>query len=284
MRLNSKALNDVTFVVQGSFDNYFELKWTVQNIRTTFPEAKVIISTWANSKFIDEDRDFILVLNDDPGPSVFSGDQWGKNFDRQCVSTLNGLRQVKTKYAIKMRSDCYFVNRNLLVHIHRFFNADFALLHSGKMIRPCYPLYGNDWFQFGLTETLKALWENASSIGVDNLFYQDGPRLFCDPCVNYLGNLHPEQVLYIAQFPCKIRARDNVTIKDFLYSFFQFSRVNYTVGRIQIGLRSKKHKWTFFDYKPKYADHKYIVFIRIILCILFTAYIHSIKLIARLKV
>lgn len=104
--------HEITFVVQGPvqiFDgrdqpeNATEL--CISSIRKYFPDSTILLSTWHEQDLSGLDFDE-LVENEDPGPLDY-GPIRG-NINRQIVSTRNGLQNVKTKWAAKIRSDHFF--------------------------------------------------------------------------------------------------------------------------------------------------------------------------------
>jgi hypothetical protein len=96
---------DISVVVQGPVIGKNANKKTerhtelcLESIRKYLPGAYIILSTWKGSDFSGLDYDSV-VENDDPGGNIM-GD-FSKNCFRQIVSSLNGLKTVKTKYALK---------------------------------------------------------------------------------------------------------------------------------------------------------------------------------------
>lgn len=177
---------DITFVVAGKVDLDVDNQVTrcLSSIRRFFPESKIILSTWKNSdledveKYCDE-----LVLLEEPRkwlPRVYMNDQpAGKRLtiDLQQISVHAGLMKVKTKYAVRMRTDHYLINDNLF----RFYNTwahslnktdgDYRVFSERVLVsllftfdtRGYYKPYGiSDCFQFGSTEDLLKLWDGHS--------------------------------------------------------------------------------------------------------------------------
>lgn len=112
-----KSINnsDVTVIIQGpihhSSGTSSETGLTsrsISAIRKYFPGAVIVLSTWKGEETEDLSYDK-LILSQDPGPTVVKYHKNGSphmvNVNRQIVSTLAGLKAVKTKYAMKLRSD-----------------------------------------------------------------------------------------------------------------------------------------------------------------------------------
>ncbi|TAA46008.1 WavE lipopolysaccharide synthesis family protein [Corallincola spongiicola] len=175
------ANQDITVVVQGpvqaSPDRNMDEGITVRSlasVRKHLPGAHILLSTWKGQPTEGLDFDELL-LNDDPGPNInryrADGSADKTNNNRQLVSTLNGLKQVKTRYAMKLRSDnfltsdackklqqkfpkradeCCFLKERVVVN--NTFTRDYA---KGLPV----VFHACDFFYFGLTEDLLALWD-----------------------------------------------------------------------------------------------------------------------------
>lgn len=171
---------DITVVVQGpvvaSRDRAMDEGITekcIASIRRVLPGAHLIISTWRGQPVEGLDADE-LVLSDDPGTVITEYSRDGEpdksNNNRQIVSSLNGLRKVKTRYAMKLRSDNYLVSDAFVDLQQRFpkrsenarflkervvVNNTFTRRYSkGRRVN----FHLCDFFYFGLTEDLLALW------------------------------------------------------------------------------------------------------------------------------
>ena len=106
----------LTFIFQGPVINKTEFKKSINSVRKFFPKSKIILSTWKGQNFDTLDVDHLL-LNDDPGPGPYdslNNKIRKNNINRQLISTLNGLKNVKTIYSIKIRTDLFFTSDNLL--------------------------------------------------------------------------------------------------------------------------------------------------------------------------
>tara|TARA_R110001583_G_scaffold10782_16_gene49639 strand:+ start:11730 stop:12665 length:936 start_codon:yes stop_codon:yes gene_type:complete len=165
---------NITFVVQGAI---FKTKSkstydVVFSIRKFYPDSKVILSTWEGQKLeiklttiIDE-----LVLSKDPGdytPNTCSP----ININRQLVSSINGIKKVKTLYTVKTRTDLVFVSNNLanifpndldlnkdyLVGENRVVLADICSKNHRKGIK--VPFWLCDFIYFGLTNDVKKIFD-----------------------------------------------------------------------------------------------------------------------------
>lgn len=166
---------DISVVVQGAIHS----EWTplvLKSIRKALPNATIILSTWEGTNVSELDYD-VLVLNKDPGPNICS-DGSSFNLSRQIYSTIQGLKKVKTKYAIKIRSTCmlndgrflkFFDKFNQFLPRHQIFKkrilipSHYTVLGAGEDeysdISTKYLFEISDWFFFGLTKDLIKLFD-----------------------------------------------------------------------------------------------------------------------------
>ncbi|MEZ8129165.1 WavE lipopolysaccharide synthesis family protein [Enterovibrio norvegicus] len=171
---------DISFVVQGpvqASDARKQIpgvtKRTLDSIRQYFPGSSIVLSTWKGQALEGLDFDKLIEL-DDPGQnSVFNNDIEQKlNNNRQLYSSHMGLTSVKTKYAVKMRSDNVLIGRGFVELFEKYHCLDrtdqdkllkervvtssafFISHHRGAPNYFCK----SDLFDFGLTEDLLKIW------------------------------------------------------------------------------------------------------------------------------
>lgn len=180
------------------------------SVRQQLPGATLILSTWEGAEHQGLDYDQ-LVLNPDPGPTVIKftrKDQpYPVNINRQVVSTANGLKAVTTPYAIKLRSDNLLTRNDFVCLPQRFERRDpqYSLFRqrviAANLVAKEYtqgkaiPFFPSDFFHFGLTEDLLALWD--LPLWEDYRFRTElsGRRQHA----NYpFPQLHVEQLLWLA--------------------------------------------------------------------------------------
>lgn len=171
---------EITVVVQGpvvaSKDRAMDEGITetcLASVREHLPGAHILLSTWEGQPVEGLDVDELL-LNKDPGSNVTEFDAQGNadasNNNRQVVSSREGLKRVKTRYAMKLRSDNLLVGDqfktlqrafNKRSDVDRFFkervvvNNTFTRAYA-KSARAVFHLC--DFFYFGLTEDVLSLW------------------------------------------------------------------------------------------------------------------------------
>ncbi len=180
--LSMIANTDISFVVQGpvqSFNGRAQQEnitiQCLQSIRFLFPGSPIILSTWKGQKTTGLDYDILLTL-DDPGQNlVFNNNQAQLlNNNRQLVSTHQGLKEVKTPYAVKIRTDNKLSGRQFVDIYEKFFSSKRkeapALLRQRVLTSSAFfishhrgePNYfcKSDLFDFGLTEDLLKIWSD----------------------------------------------------------------------------------------------------------------------------
>jgi hypothetical protein len=166
---------DISVVVQGPIaglpsdkpqERYTHL--CLQSIRKTLPGATIILSTWEGSDVNDLDYD-LLVESKDPGTVNFEGIP--SNCFRQIVSSSNGLKNCRTKYALKARSDFIFNNKRFLDYFIKFnklpFDDRYKILKQRIITFPAIdprrrfpmPFSGSDWLFLGLTEDIQNIFD-----------------------------------------------------------------------------------------------------------------------------
>lgn len=174
-------MRDITVVVQGPVHSYQQramddniTKQCLASVRQFLPKAHIILSTWPEQDLSGLDYDE-LIINPDPGSNIrYYTDKHkpkGLNNNRQIVSTLNGLKAVKTKYAIKLRSDNYLTSAEFVNLFNRYqTRCDGPSVFKQRIVIPNtfsrkyakglpVAFHLSDFFYFGLTEDLLKLWD-----------------------------------------------------------------------------------------------------------------------------
>ena len=182
--INDINFEDITVVVQGTTLENKDINPSkdfiykcILSIKKWLPKAKIILSTWENEK-TNLDLDKLdaqeIIFNKDPGFKPRGEDINGKqnNINRQIVSTLSGLKKIKTKYALKFRTDFIFINNSFLNYFDllKKYNSDYKVVNkrilvcmfgSRKPIAKHFnlPFHIADFTTFGLTEDLINLYD-----------------------------------------------------------------------------------------------------------------------------
>lgn len=156
---------DITVVVQGPVVDI--TKDVLLSVRKYLPGSQIILSTWEGSDVAGLDAD-LTILNKDPGGHKHSDElDWQlNNLNRQIVSSANGLKKVKTKYALKMRTEYYLTGCSFLESYRKYQNRSDKVKITKQRIAVCslytrfqyshlpLPYHVSDWFYFGLAEDL----------------------------------------------------------------------------------------------------------------------------------
>lgn len=171
---------DISVVVQGpvfveglDFKPEITTRQCIESVRNILPGAVVILSTWENMKTDHLDYD-VIIENQDPGKNIithpFYNDR-SANDNRQIKSTIEGLKAVKTKYAMKLRSDNYLVNTGFKTLFNQFHERCEELKILDRRVVSCstycreiqkggrVTFQSCDFFHFGLTSDLLKIWD-----------------------------------------------------------------------------------------------------------------------------
>lgn len=178
---NNIIPQNITFVVCGKITK--NIKKCLSSIRCFFPYSRIILSTWINEK-INFSKDLYdeLILNDaskvpntDIRCSVDPDNFKLNSFNLQMYSIFNGLKKVKSKYAVRFRTDFELKNSNFLkMYIQlntlcplyddklKFFSQKILIpkvyTRDPEKIGGSYAFDTSDLFAFGMTEDLLKLW------------------------------------------------------------------------------------------------------------------------------
>lgn len=165
---------DISVIIQGAIDERLTKK-CIQSVRKYLPGAKIILSTWKGA--ITKNLDFdVLIENSDPGSLGwhFYGDRIVPfNYNRQLISTREGLKKSDRKYSLKIRSDFYLNGKHFLDYFEKFQKRrdEYSLFKHRVIVTSVYtrmffsgsafptPFTVSDFFFFGLTEDLNDYFE-----------------------------------------------------------------------------------------------------------------------------
>lgn len=169
----TESYQDFSFVVQGRVESI--TRETIVSIKTFFPEAQIIFSTWEGevTGSLASDK---VIYNRDPGSlPIMAGnvEVRQENTNRQIVSTVAGLKAVTTPYAVKVRQDLVFTNDRLLRRFQSLQKSEKPGPHSpfkSKILVSTYNTQNpksflgfknqlSDWFMVGNTRDLLNYWD-----------------------------------------------------------------------------------------------------------------------------
>jgi hypothetical protein len=280
--------SDITIVLQGSIPtvrdaNGESFRDLLNRTRSALPGAKVILSTWRNTKVsrtlaIDE-----VIRSNDPGslPPIKFDNVGSNNINRQIVSTLAGLKKVHTRYAIKLRTDACLEHDGFLRFFEKY-SAAFPTAET-RILTNCFftidplvlehmPFHTGDWFMFSTTERLIQYWSRSPITLEDASYYETHPHAkhssFLDK--QFRTRLAVEQYLctaFAAKMGYTTPEYHNDIRKEVISAFHEFMAQHFMVlDPWQSGLKLAKyrsvHKSTmqsmncmmFFDWYKLCAD------------------------------
>lgn len=260
-------LDQVTFVIQGKFPlQDYESLPAVKTIQKNFPESAIVLSTWGlEGKVIDLGDKMKIVVNKELKNKNFKGDAWSANFHRQARTVISGLNLVQTKYACKIRSDCFFEDNSLRMIFCRFIKSNKKYIQVEKFLRFPYFNYGSDWFQIGRTSNLKEIWGKLDATTLDLEYYDQFKAHHHDNLTNFYARFHSEQLVYKFQFDVGYEGRHIVpTSIQYLQQRYAYKAKIFMVGKKDIGLNSKKYPNKKLDRFPYFLNCNVIYFFKII--------------------
>lgn len=184
--------SEITFVVSGEIGlkGEFNTHYCLVSIRRFFPESHVILSTYDDadtSKLNGLYDELILVQKTTKGVSRAKEQTEKHDLNKQQRCVHAAMANVRTKYAVRMRTDQYLFNDHFLSFYIRWQknmslrNASYAVFRQRVLTIDCFtfePRWAghsyslSDSFQFGLTEDLMRLWDGHEE-SFDTLFYFD---------------------------------------------------------------------------------------------------------------
>lgn len=256
---------EISVVVQGAIDKKITPK-CLNSIRKFLPEAEIILSTWENSDVDGLDYD-ILLLNQDPGGykhdfAIYNKTCSMNNFNRQLVSTCNGVLKASRKYCLKVRSDIILKNSDFLKYWDKFEirNDEYKLFNHRVLCSSLFsreyscqcgwgfptPFHPSDFWLFGLTNDLKDYFINCPLQTKEEASNWDFKYPNRCPYITLLWRFSPEQyfcVNWVKKYYPDLQFDDwsdwnpqNIELsKNILYNNFVF------LGYEESGIYSKKH-------------------------------------------
>jgi hypothetical protein len=144
--------NNTSLLIQGRTD----LECLEKNVQNCC-DIPVVISTWEDNNMVDSFKDQLVLKNKIPE------DKGIENFILQLISTIEGLKKIKTSHVIKVRGDEFFHYSKLIEHMKN--NSD-LIFTAPIFFRPFsfIPYHISDHLIAGRTDYLLKMFERAKSM------------------------------------------------------------------------------------------------------------------------
>jgi hypothetical protein len=202
--------SDISVVVQGAVDPKLTPK-CLNSLRRHLPGAEVILSSWEGTDVSGLDFD-LLVLNKDPGAIKYNETHLN-NLNRQLLSTKMGLEKASRPYALKLRSDMALTGSGFLRTFDAWPARDERYALFSHRLTACLifstknecdrrgnvlwrPFHVSDWWHFGRTEDVKAMFSAAPVKEPDfSRYFGAGPKPIGKPVIfpDETWRMSPEQ-------------------------------------------------------------------------------------------
>lgn len=267
--INYKINNEeITFVIQGPILNDNNVtKKSCESIRKYFPGSQIILSTWKESNTINLEYDHKIENNDPGSPeNYFLKKEIPNNINRQIISSYNGIKKVNTKFAVKMRSDMYFVSNKLLKLLEIVdtsksnYSSKKIIIPSNMAINPDreYKLlfHPSDTFFAGLSKDIYELFDIPLMDNFTMRYFKDKDT----DIINYLqisSRYTCEQYIFYSYLKKKISlyfknafdySKENRVLHDKI-----FSNLFICIRNSKIGVNCYKHPMSYFSSTLYYA-------------------------------
>ena len=195
MKIND---TDITFVVSGllKMAEPFTALRSLSSVRRYFPRSRIILTVWDNEEMTlpAELYDELVVCDAaragtaDIRCSLQPGNLKIQNINRQIYSVNQGLKRVKTAYAVRMRTDFCLTGRNFLT-AYEYLSATFPqsdpryTLFASKILIPkmytrdpaqtkgYYAFESSDFFSFGRTSDMLLRWNGVLESEADLTYF-----------------------------------------------------------------------------------------------------------------
>jgi hypothetical protein len=204
--------SDISVVVQGAVDPKLTPR-CLASVRRHLPGAEVILSTWEGTDTSGLDID-ISVLSPDPGAVKYEKTRHN-NLNRQLLSTKAGLKKASRPYALKLRSDLELTGTGFLRTFDAWPLRDERYSLFSHRLTACQifstknecdrrgnvlwrPFHVSDWWHFGRTEDVTALFSAALVTEPDfSRYFEARPKPADKPVISpdVMWRMPPEQYL-----------------------------------------------------------------------------------------
>lgn len=167
---------DYTILLQGRIEKRAIDFWV-----NNYPNKNICVSIWEDDIDYNFPNNWTVVKTKKPIERIGY-----KNFDLQLISTINGLKEINTKYVIKMRADEYWSNINQILKM--IYEDDEKIICGSLFFRPVgmHPFHISDHILAGKIENLKLMFESAYKNLINNFWNFPIPE--CQLGIAYVWN------------------------------------------------------------------------------------------------
>ena len=260
--------SEISVIVQGAVSSDLT-KTCLNSVRKELPGAEIILSTWEGSDVSNLNYDQVL-FNKDPGGFTDKRVPWfTNNCSRMILSSKNGCLAAGNPYILKIRTDVEMLSADFLKHYNdlprrseEYFFFNHRLLCSSYFFKKYAdspemksmptPFHIGDWFQFGLSEDMKKLYNiplpkepDFTDYFLTHPYHSVRQNLFA-PC----HRLTPEQYLLLTALQKDFPELKMETVADYnTENIIQYEKI---VANNFIIL--DPHKWNIRPLKSPYSD------------------------------
>lgn len=205
MIFSENKFKDISIVLQGAISPGIT-RTCLLKLRSIFPEAELILSTWKNSETSDLNADKI-VFSEDPGAVVvdkIAGTL--NNVNRQIISTQAGIKAATRPYILKTRTDILFENADFLFYFGKYDDIPSPYFKNRLLICNYYTrnprifsacFHPSDWIVFGNGIDVKNYYKNIPTMTRKDetwfSYHSKKSNLF----TNYICRFTPEQHIFL---------------------------------------------------------------------------------------
>ena len=270
---------EVTFVFQGPeviVDGENTTLAGIKRTREIFPESPIIFSTWAGVNTLPYiGLKVEIVLSEDPGSTYRDKkNNLLMNLNRQLKSSAQGISRVSTLYSVKLRSDLFPLNRNVLDCLdmpdiglprndeYKFTTKRVLVLDVTSIdprLEEPLPFHPCDWLYAGLTTDLEIFFPLDRSCDEKTIseFYEYNIKPVNNPFPSSSARYHSESWIFVEAMRVfkdfnfdhvSDLGQDNIALSEKLI----FNNL-CIVSLRKIGFKSAKHNIQITNYSRTYT-------------------------------
>lgn len=217
---------EVSIVIQGPLyltpksANHIGIRHSLSALRALFPQSEIVLSTWEGEDVSGLDVDEIVFSTAPESFRDINGTD--RHFNKQIVSTQNGIRRASRPYVLKTRADILFkdcsiaqISKQKSKIFHRPITVTNMVFRDPLKLP--FLFHPSDVVQFGLKDDLFDFWniplekvDQISTNGRENIFFRYSASIFrCFPeqslCIRWL-NKHGYSI--DLKTPTQVRGKD----------------------------------------------------------------------------